>query len=63
MALSKWDFWGSKKMSYDQRAKLGSGDNYGIGEPAKVGKARSYHMDESHPKGKPPRTRSPRKVG
>lgn len=42
---SKFDFWGSDKMSYDQRTKFGSGDYYGLGQGPKVGKMRSSYMD------------------
>lgn len=42
-----WDFWKDKKMDYDQRNQQAAGDDYGIGQPPKVGKLRNSYMDES----------------
>ncbi len=59
-SMSKWDFWSSGKMKYDDRSKIMAGDYYGTGQPPKEGKLRESYFQGKSSKGKS--SKPPKKI-
>ena len=55
--------WAVSDKNYDSRNNVQAGDNWGIGQPGKIGKLRDSYVDKVIPMKSKEKNTSPKKIG